>query len=138
MAFRSAGQADFPGRLRGPCRQAGAPASTYFIDTHPKTKAFVKNMGLGFAIPYFHNGQAHDYVPDFLVLLNKDRPDPSFLILETKGFDPLEAVKRAAAERWVKAVNAAGRFGHWQYAVAHKPSQVVECLNTATDHEPGS
>lgn len=53
----------------------------------------VKNMGLGFAIPYFHNGQAHDYVPDFLVLVNKDRPDPSCLILETKGFDPLEAVK---------------------------------------------
>jgi hypothetical protein len=33
------------------------------------------------------------------------------VILETKGFDPLEEVKRAAAERWVAAVNADGNCG---------------------------
>jgi len=106
-------------------------SATYFIDTHPTTVAFVKNMGLGFAIPYFHNGQAHDYVPDFLVLLKTDRADPLHLILETKGFDPLEPVKRAAAERWVKAVNADGQFGEWRYAVARKPAEVVTCLQSA-------
>lgn len=54
-------------------------------------------------------GQMHDYVPDFLVRLKSD--PPQHLILETKGYDPLEEVKRAAAERWVTAVNADGTFG---------------------------
>ena len=66
----------------------------------------MKNAGLGFAIPYLHNGQLHDYVPDFIVRLKTD--PPRHLILETKGYDPLEEVKRAAAERWVAAVNADG------------------------------
>ena len=72
-------------------------SATYFIDKDRHVEAFVKNSGLGFAIPYFHNGQPHDYVPDFLVRL-KCKP-PLHLILETKGFDPLEEIKKAAAMR---------------------------------------
>ena len=52
----------------------------------PDADAFVKNAGLGFAIPYLHNGQMHDYVPDFIIRLKT--PD-LHLILETKGYDPL-------------------------------------------------
>jgi type III restriction enzyme len=33
------------------------------------------------------------------------------LVLETKGYDPREEVKWAAAERWVAAVNAEGSYG---------------------------
>ena len=32
-------------------------SAAYYIDKHPAVAAFVKNAGLGFAIPYFHNGQ---------------------------------------------------------------------------------
>jgi type III restriction enzyme len=106
-------------------------SATYYIDTHPATAAFVKNTGFGFAIPYFHNGQPHDYVPDFIIRLKVDTSNFYNLILETKGFDPLEEVKRAAAERWVKAVNADGQFGHWQYVTARKPEEVIERLNAA-------
>jgi type III restriction enzyme len=109
-------------------------SAAYFIDTHPLTAAFVKNMGLGFAIPYFHNGQTHDYVPDFIVRLVSEGSIPRHVILETKGFDPLEGVKGAAAERWVKAVNSDGQFGHWQYAVARRPEEVKSCLDAAVDH----
>lgn len=106
-------------------------AAAYFIDTHPATEAFVKNAGLGFAIPYFHNGQNHDYEPDFIVRLNEVESGQIFLILETKGFDPLEGVKKkAAAERWIKAVNAEGSYGTWRYRVAKKPQDVVEILNS--------
>lgn len=38
-------------------------------------------------------------MPDFIFRLQSD--DPVYLILETKGYDPLEEVKRHAAERWV-------------------------------------
>jgi hypothetical protein len=37
------------------------------------------------------------------------------LILKTKGYAPLQDVQAAAAERWVKAVNADGAFGRWPY-----------------------
>ena len=88
--------------------------AAYIIDTHPSVEAFVKNAGMGFAIPYIHNGQAHDYVPDFIVRLKAD-PHTHLvnLIIETKGFDDLAEVKTAAAQRWVAAVNADGRMGTW-------------------------
>jgi type III restriction enzyme len=35
-------------------------SAAYYIDKHPAVAAFVKNSGLGFAIPYLHNGQMHD------------------------------------------------------------------------------
>ncbi len=93
-------------------------SAAYILDTHPLVEAFVKNASLGFAIPYLHNGQAHDYLPDFIVRL-KSQP-PFHLILETKGFDPLEEVKTAAAKRWVAAVNADGSYGRWQYGIAKR------------------
>ena len=99
------------------------------IDTHPVTDAFVKNAGLGFYIPYIHSGQRHDYTPDFIVRLNTDGDVPRHLILETKGWDPLEEKKRSAAERWVAAVNAEGSFGGWDYRIAKRVSEVREILD---------
>jgi hypothetical protein len=32
------------------------------------------------------------------------------------------AIKVAAANRWVAAVNADGKFGKWEYAIAKKPT----------------
>jgi len=103
--------------------------AAYYLDTNDKVDAFVKNQGLNFTIPYLHNGQAHDYVPDFIVRL-KTNP-AKHLILETKGFDPLEEVKRAAAERWVAAVNADGTYGRWAYAVAKKMTEVNKIVEAA-------
>jgi type III restriction enzyme len=90
-------------------------AAAYIIDNHPATAAFVKNAGLGFAVPYIHNGQSHDYLPDFIIRLKAD--SEQYFILETKGYDPLKDVKKAAAERWINAVNADGKYGNWQYAM---------------------
>lgn len=102
-------------------------SAAYYVDRHPNVEAFVKNSGLGFAIPYLHNGQMHDYVPDFIVRLKDSQP--CHLILEIKGFDPTEEVKRAAAERWVTAVNADGCYGKWRYAVAKKVSDIPGLLS---------
>lgn len=97
-------------------------SAAYYIDNHEGVEAFVKNAGLGFAIPYLYNGQTHDYMPDFIIRLNS-KP-LSHLILETKGYDQLEEVKRAAAARWVAAVNAEGTYGQWQYAVAKRVADI--------------
>jgi type III restriction enzyme len=102
-------------------------SAAYILDTHPAVDAFVKNAGLGFAIPYLHNGQPHDYVPDFIVRLKSD--PVVHLILETKGFDDLAEVKTAAAERWCGAVNADGQCGRWRYAIARRVERVREVLD---------
>jgi len=99
------------------------------LDTHELVEAFTKTNGLGFAIPYFHNGEAHDYVPDFLVRLKTD--PPRTLILEVKGFDPLTDVKREAADRWVRAVNADGTQGLWRYALVRDVADIDGVLRRA-------
>lgn len=104
-------------------------AAAYIIDKHEKVDVFVKNAGLGFAIPYLHNGQHHDYMPDFIIRL-KCEP-PIHLILETKGFDELADIKTQAAKRWVDAVNADGSYGTWKYAVARKPEEAGKMIEEA-------
>ncbi|KRT74918.1 MAG: putative hydrolase [Deltaproteobacteria bacterium CSP1-8] len=108
-------------------------SAAYALDTHPKVDAFVKNAGLGFSIPYLHNGQPHDYEPDFIVRLKGEVP--LHLILETKGFDPLEEVKAQAAKRWVDAVNADGNYDVWIYEVAKNPSETRKCIEKATTRQ---
>jgi type III restriction enzyme len=104
-------------------------AAAYAIDRHPAVAAFAKTDGLGFSIPYLHNGQRHDYFPDFIIRLKTS--SNCHLILETKGFDPLEEVKKAAADRWVRAVNAEGSYGRWGYAIARKPAEAGQCIADA-------
>jgi type III restriction enzyme len=101
--------------------------AAYILDTHPAVEAFVKNAGLGFAIPYLHNGRPHDYIPDFIVRFAGQAD--LHLILETKGYDELADVKASAAERWVAAVNADGQHGRWQYAMARSIEAVRAALN---------
>jgi type III restriction enzyme len=102
-------------------------SAAYAIDTHPAVAAFVKNAGLGFAVPYLHNGQMHDYEPDFIVRVKGYAP--LNVILETKGHDPLKDVKRQAAQRWVDAVNADGRYGRWEYVLVEKIADVAPKLS---------
>ncbi len=109
-------------------------SAAYFIDTNDGVEAFVKNAGLGLAIPYLHNGQMHDYEPDFIVRMKG--VSGLNVILETKGYDPLKDVKRQAAERWVAAVNADGRFGLWRYELVEKLSDVPLRIAALRDAGP--
>jgi type III restriction enzyme len=104
-------------------------SAAYFIDTYSQVRSFVKNAGLGFAIPYYHNGETHDYVPDFIIRLNTEQEQ--YLILEVKGFDELTEVKTQAAQRWVHAVNADGRFGRWDYEVVRDQPGVQPAIARA-------
>jgi len=93
--------------------------------------SFVKNAGLGFAIPYLHNGEPHEHLPDFIVRLTGARAH--YLILETKGYDPLAEVKSQAAHRWVRAVNAEGAFGSWNYAMISDMGKVGDVIVRASN-----
>ena len=61
-------------------------SAAYYIDKHNAVHSFVKNAGLGFAVPYLYNGQMHDYMPDFIIRLKGD--SLVHVILETKGLRP--------------------------------------------------
>jgi len=102
-------------------------SAAYFLDTHADVTAFVKNAGLGLGIPYLHNGEQHEYVPDFVVRLKS--AEERYLLLETKGYDPLKEIKKVSAERWCAAVNAHGGFGNWTYRVVDQPEKVSGVLS---------
>jgi type III restriction enzyme len=99
-------------------------SAAYYLDDSPHVVSFVKNQGLGFAIPYLHAGGDHEYFPDFLVRLTNGLT----LILEPKGYDELAEIKAQAAERWVAAVNAEGSHGEWRYALTHNMNEIPALL----------
>lgn len=99
------------------------------LDTHDSVHSFAKNAGLGLAIPCLHNGEPHEYLPDFIVRPTGD--NERCLILETKGHDPLVDVKSQAAHRRVRAVNADGTFGSWGYALVSDMGKGKEVLSGA-------
>jgi type III restriction enzyme len=100
-------------------------SAAYHLDKHPHVAAFVKNQALGFTIPYLHVGSAHEYVPDFIVVLDNGVR----LILEPKGYDQVGEIKKQAAERWVAAVYADGRYGEWRYALVKDMNLVASVVD---------
>jgi type III restriction enzyme len=83
------------------------------LGAHPAVRAWVKNDRLGLAIQYRKDGVARRYLPDFIVeVISGDR-----LLIEIKGQIGDAMIKKAAAERWCRAVTNDGRFGKWTYAL---------------------
>ena len=105
------------------------------LDRDDRVHSFVKNEGLGFAIPYLHNDELHDYMPDFIVRL--EGKTSRHLILEPKGYDPLTEIKKSAARRWVDAVNAdsnkGGAHGQWHYEMIHSIDEFAAAMQVAVD-----
>lgn len=94
------------------------------LEKHPSVCSYVKNSGLNFAIPYQCDRVTHDYFPDFIVCFGK-KTNRCYGIVEMKGYnDPKVNHKKAAAIRWCKAVNAAGKFGQWEYSLARSVAEL--------------
>lgn len=89
------------------------------LEDMDEVRAYVKNQGLGFTIPYTIAGQQHAYVPDFIVRFDDGRGDDDLLnlILEVSGQRDKEKEAKVATARtlWVPAVNNAGTWGRWAF-----------------------
>jgi type III restriction enzyme len=98
--------------------------------------SYVKNQGLGFAIPYTVNGEEHNYVPDFLVRVRyamgavaplnppvNGGTGELTLIIEVTGErkKDKEAKVSTARNLWVPAVNNHGGFGRWAFLEVQDP-----------------
>jgi type III restriction enzyme len=111
-------------------------SAAYVLEHHKAVRSFVKNFGLNFTIPYLHNGKPSDYLPDFVVRL--DTEAERYLIVEIKGADweGTAEVKAQAAHRWCAAVNATGRFGHWDYVLVNRIPDLAPRLDTILEPVP--
>ena len=85
------------------------------LEQMPEVLAYVKNQNLGFTIPYEHQGVAHQYVPDFIVVLKMaDKSKLNLLIEVTGKKDDKKAMKvKTSHDLWVPAVNNIGKYGRW-------------------------
>ena len=85
---------------------------------HPRVRAYVKNQGLGFEVPYVLGSKQRKYLPDFIVQIDDGRPDPLNLVVEIKGYRGEDAKEKANTMRayWVPGVNNLGKFGRWEFA----------------------
>lgn len=97
------------------------------LDRNKNVDAWVKNDHLGFEIMYVFEGIVHKYRPDFIIRLKNG----DYLVLETKGQDThKDKTKRKFLDEWVRAVNAHGGFGKWQWAVSKNPADIKEIIGS--------
>ncbi len=89
------------------------------IERHPKVRAYVKNQGLGFTVPYRLGGEAHTYLPDFIVLAEDGHGENDLLhlVVEVKGLRREEdKVKQDTMQTyWIPGVNRLGEHGRWAF-----------------------
>lgn len=90
------------------------------VEANPRVKAYVKNQGLGFEVPYLFGSTPRKYIPDFIVLVDDGHgPDDLLnLVVEIKGYRGEDAKDKASTMRnyWVPGVNNLRKFGRWEFA----------------------
>jgi type III restriction enzyme len=102
------------------------------LEEMDEVRAYVKNDHLGFAIPYTREGQAHEFLPDFIVRIDDGHGEKDLLnlIVEVSGqvLDTKKAKCEAARTLWVPAVNNLGEFGRWQFIEIGDPWAVQSAI----------
>ena len=102
------------------------------LETMPEVLRYAKNQGFGFAIPYAFEGREHQYLPDFLAVLDDGRgpKDPLNLIVEVTGEAKRQKAAKTATARdlWVPAVNNHGGFGRWAFVEVTDPFDAANVL----------
>jgi type III restriction enzyme len=89
-------------------------------EANPRVRAYVKNQGLGFEVPYLLGATPKKYLPDFIVRVDDGHGDDDLLnlVVEIKGYRGEDAKDKANTmdAYWVPGVNNFGTFGRWDFA----------------------
>lgn len=88
------------------------------LDEHPDVLAYTKNQNLGLTVPYSEQGEARNYLPDFLVRVRTpEGAERLNLVVEIKGFRGHDAALKAETIRnkWIPSVNRLGTHGRWAF-----------------------
>jgi len=90
------------------------------VESHPRVRAYVKNHGLGFEVPYRYASEARKYRPDFIVLVDDGHGDADLLhlVVEIKGYRGEDAKEKKSTmdTYWIPGVNNLGGYGRWAFA----------------------
>ena len=86
-------------------------------ESHPRVMAYVKNEGMGFAVPYRMGEIPRRYLPDFIARVDDGADEPLNLVVEIKGKREDDARIKAETMRtsWIPGVNRLGDFGRWDF-----------------------
>ncbi|HCK82702.1 MAG TPA: restriction endonuclease [Candidatus Competibacteraceae bacterium] len=89
-------------------------------ESHPQVRAYVKNHGLGFEVPYRYGSETRKYLPDFIVLVDDGHgpEDLLHLVVEIKGYRREDAKQKKLTMNtyWAPGVNYLGVYGRWAFA----------------------
>jgi type III restriction enzyme len=87
------------------------------VESHPRVKAYVKNQGLGFEVPYRYGSNTRKYLPDFIVQVDDGQADVLNLVVEVKGYRGEDAKEKKATMEtyWIPGVNNLGSHGRWAF-----------------------
>ena len=84
-----------------------------------QVRAYVKNQGLGFGVPYRFRSESRTYMPDFILLLDDGNGEDDLLrvVVELNGFRRESVKEKASAmqDYWIPGVNSLGTFGRWTF-----------------------
>ena len=100
------------------CDRDWEPEFCRVAEAHPRVRAYVKNQGLGFEVPYLLGSTPKRYLPDFIVRVDDGHDDPLNLIVEIKGYRGEDAREKASTmdAYWIPGVNNLGKYGRWAFA----------------------
>ena len=81
----------------------------------PEVLAYVKNQNLNFTIPYEHQGVTHQYIPDFIAILEMPDKTKLNLLIEVTGKKDDKKMMKVMTSRnfWIPAINNIGKYGKW-------------------------
>jgi len=89
-------------------------------EAHPRVRAYVKNHGLGFEVPYRYGSETRRYRPDFIVLIDNGQGEEDLLhlVVEIKGYRREDAKEKKSTMEtyWVPGMNHLGKYGRWAFA----------------------
>jgi type III restriction enzyme len=89
-------------------------------EANPRVRAYAKNQGLGFEVPYLLGATPKRYLPDFIVRVDDGHGNDDLLnlVVEIKGYRGEDAKDKANTmdAYWVPGVNNLGTFGRWGFA----------------------
>jgi type III restriction enzyme len=101
---------------------------------------YVKNQGLGFVIPYVHEGDERGYLPDFIAHVDDGHGphDPLNLIVEVSGAAKTDKAAKVATARnlWVPAVNNHGGYGRWAFVEVSDPWDAAHTIRAQLAGQP--
>jgi type III restriction enzyme len=107
------------------------------VESHPLVRAYVKNQGMGFEVPYRFGSEMKRYIPDFIVRIDDGHGENDLLnlVAEVKGYRREDAKEKKSTMEtyWVPGVNTMEEYGRWAFAEFREVFQIREELDAVID-----